>query len=72
MNAAFCHSCQSIIESTYRHEFVECACRDVFVDGGEDYSRRGWIPGATWDEITNQEELEEALALKLEIGDNNA
>jgi hypothetical protein len=31
-----------VIESTRRHHWVSCSCGRVFVDGGLDYSRRGW------------------------------
>ncbi len=37
--------CGEIIESKYRHDFVECKCGKSFVDGGSDYSRRGAIDG---------------------------
>lgn len=40
-NRAKCKLCREIIESTYRHDFVECKCRSIFVDGGKDYLRRG-------------------------------
>jgi len=40
-NRAKCALCRDIIESTSRHDFVECNCRSIFVDGGKDYLRRG-------------------------------
>jgi hypothetical protein len=40
-NKAQCVLCKDIIESTYRHDFVECKCGAIFVDGGKDYLRRG-------------------------------
>ena len=40
-NRAKCKRCRTIIESKSRHDFVECDCRSIFVDGGKDYLRRG-------------------------------
>lgn len=40
-NAARCSKCKDIIESTHRHDFVQCTCATIFVDGGLDYLRRG-------------------------------
>lgn len=40
-NMAKCGLCDDIIESTFRHDFVECKCGAIFVDGGKDYLRRG-------------------------------
>lgn len=43
-NAARCKKCGDIIVSTYRHDFCECSCGAIFVDGGVDYCRRGGNP----------------------------
>ena len=40
-NSAKCLLCEQEIESTHRHDFVMCACENLFVDGGKDYLRRG-------------------------------
>ena len=39
-NAAQCLSCNDIIESKHRHDFVCCKCGELCVDGGLDYLRR--------------------------------
>jgi hypothetical protein len=39
-NAAQCLSCNDIIESKHRHDFVTCRCEKLSVDGGHDYLRR--------------------------------
>jgi hypothetical protein len=39
-NAARCTKCDSVIESTHRHDFVGCACGAIAVDGGKEYLRR--------------------------------
>ena len=41
-NAIQCNLCGDIIESTYRHEYVECKCGACAVDGGHDYLRRSF------------------------------
>lgn len=41
-NAIKCNACGDVIESTYTHDFVQCSCGRVFVDGGHDYLRRGY------------------------------
>lgn len=42
-NAARCLKCDSMIESKNRHDFKECFCGNVFVDGGFDYIRHGVV-----------------------------
>ena len=39
-NTIQCKLCGDIIESTYRHEYVQCKCGACAVDGGHDYLRR--------------------------------
>jgi hypothetical protein len=41
-NAIQCKLCGEIIESTYRHEYVECKCGACAVDGGHEYLRRSF------------------------------
>ena len=36
-----CKKCGDIIESKYRHDFKECKCGSIFIDGGQDYCRIG-------------------------------
>ena len=40
-NRAGCRVCGSIVESKHRHDFVECSCGLIHVDGGTDYLKRG-------------------------------
>jgi hypothetical protein len=40
-----CKKCENIIQSKYRHNFVECKCGQIFVDGGDDYFRLGTPSG---------------------------
>lgn len=39
-NAALCLSCGDKIVSKHRHDFVECTCGAIAVDGGQEYLRR--------------------------------
>lgn len=34
-----CGRCKDIIQSQYRHDYVRCECGEIFVDGGDEYSR---------------------------------
>lgn len=43
-NAARCRKCDTVVESTYRHDFVSCKCGAIFVDGGREYLRAGGNP----------------------------
>ena len=40
-NAAKCNKCGDVIQSVSRHDFVECECGSIFVDGGNEYMRAG-------------------------------
>ena len=42
-NAAKCNHCGDVIESTHVHDFKWCSCETVFVDGGHQYLRRGFV-----------------------------
>ena len=42
-NRAQCKLCKDVIESTHRHDFVECSCGEIFLDGGLDYIRAGAV-----------------------------
>jgi hypothetical protein len=41
MTKAKCKLCEDVIESRHRHDFVECKCGEIFLDGGDDYLRAG-------------------------------
>ena len=41
-NAIRCNHCGDVIESTFRHNYVQCSCGKVAVDGGTDYLRRSY------------------------------
>ena len=40
-NAAKCNKCGDAIQSVSRHDFVECKCKAIYVDGGNEYLRSG-------------------------------
>lgn len=50
-NSAKCLSCGDEIVSAHRHDFVTCVCGNLFVDGGNDYRRRGFKTG-DWEDTS--------------------
>lgn len=50
-NRAKCLICGDVIESLHLHNFVRCSCGNLFVDGGLDYARRGWLEDR-WEELS--------------------
>lgn len=43
-NAIKCLGCNTVLESKYRHNFVECGCENqTFIDGGLVYTRVGAV-----------------------------
>lgn len=51
-NAARCLGCGDEIESKHVYDFQQCSCGALFVDGGHEYIRRGMIPGAHYEELS--------------------
>ena len=41
-NALRCRHCGDVIESKSVHDFEQCSCGAIFVDGGCEYLRRGY------------------------------
>jgi len=41
-NKAKCLICGEVVESKYRHDYVECECGNLAVDGGKDYLKRNF------------------------------
>jgi hypothetical protein len=41
MSKAKCLKCNDIVESKHRHDFVKCSCKEIFLDGGDEYIRAG-------------------------------
>lgn len=40
LNAVECDACQQVVWSEHRHDYRECGCGLIAVDGGLDYLRR--------------------------------
>jgi len=55
-NAARCLKCRDVVISTHRHDFVSCTCGAMFVDGGNDYLRRGGDIGSI-EELSEEVEI---------------
>ena len=63
-NAVKCLSCNTELESKYRHDFQCCGCdNQTFVDGGKEYSRVG---GKEFDLIEDLCEYKEYTKLEYE------
>lgn len=45
-NSAKCLKCGDVLVSTHRHDFVECSCGNLFIDGGLNYLRMGLRDGS--------------------------
>lgn len=58
-NAIKCNRCGDVIESKHRHDFKRCKCGTVFVDGGLDYSRRGYEKPEDFTDLCEWEEIDE-------------
>lgn len=41
-NRCQCRQCGDIIESTHRHDWVQCSCGAIYTDGGREYIQRGY------------------------------
>lgn len=39
-NAVYCQKCNQLIVSENRHDFKFCQCKNIAVDGGQEYLRR--------------------------------
>lgn len=51
-NQIMCNSCFDVIESTHRHDYKQCKCKKVSVDGGNEYLKRSFQTGATYEELS--------------------
>lgn len=40
-NSAQCRVCGDTIESKHQHDWVQCSCEAIFIDGGLAYRRAG-------------------------------
>jgi hypothetical protein len=43
-NSAKCAKCEYEVESKHRHDYAQCKCGAIAVDGGHDYLRRAGSP----------------------------
>lgn len=56
-NAAKCLKCDDIVESKHRHDFRQCLCGNLSVDGGKDYVRRAYEDSTAVEEMSEYEEV---------------
>ena len=59
-NKAKCLKCGDVIESIDRHDYVQCSCGNISVDGGKDYLKRSYRDGMdTWIDMSISEPITE-------------
>lgn len=59
-NKAKCLKCGDIIESIDRHDYVQCSCGNISVDGGKDYLKRSYRDEMnTWIDMSISEPITE-------------
>jgi hypothetical protein len=46
LKAVHCLGCDDVVYSRAQHDFRECSCGCIFVDGGLSYFKHGSLPGA--------------------------
>ena len=49
LKAIHCKNCDEVLYSRAQHDFRECSCGYINVDGGQHYFKYGAIPGAEFD-----------------------
>lgn len=56
-NMIKCRNCGDVIESVSVHDFKQCSCGKVAVDGGHNYLRRCGDPDE-WEDMSEYEDVE--------------
>jgi len=51
-NKAKCLHCGDEIESFHKHDFKQCSCENIFVDGGLEYIRHGFVNFEKYEDIS--------------------
>lgn len=44
VSALYCSNCHQVIYSRAHHDFNECKCKDLAIDGGTQYTKCSWNP----------------------------
>jgi len=68
-NAIRCNLCGDEIESTHRHDYVQCSCGVCAVDGGHDYLRRSFKSRDCFTELSITREAADTTLSSPTIGD---
>lgn len=55
-NIARCLKCDTEVESVFCHDFQQCTCGNIFVDGGREYIRHGAIDQRAYQDMCEFEE----------------
>ncbi len=72
-NQAKCLICKDTPYSAYRHDFKHCQCGGMFVDGGMDYIRHGFMKREEWENLSIEidDEICEVAMSAIEWGYEN-
>ena len=60
-NAGKCNRCGDVIESLHRHDLKACCCGRVWIDGGRDHLRRGFMNEDDLTDLSEYEEVEDEV-----------
>jgi disulfide oxidoreductase YuzD len=67
-----CNICGDVIESKYRHNWVQCKCKRIYIDGGLSYQRVGFQIPTDFTDMSEWEGVDEDyLYYVLKKKDNN-
>jgi len=67
-NIARCKKCNTVIESVTTHDFNYCKCKSIFVDGGQDYVKRGGTDLDLIEEMSVYIKISDQLDMKFQAG----
>lgn len=69
-NSIICNKCNDTIYSAHRHDYKECSCGAVAVDGGTSYFRRIGTDYADISIVMEEETINQCLAVMKWADDN--
>lgn len=69
-----CTECGDIIQSMFRHDYKNCKCGSIFIDGGDAYTRWGGISldMGRWVDLPDEAEQKRSATRKGDKEDGNA
>lgn len=68
-NRAKCRLCGEVLESFHRHDYVECKCKEISIDGGADYFKCG---ARDWANFVRLDDTDNEVPIKVQEGNAEA